>query len=90
MKTLRTTFVVLSAIMFAVGAGLIALWLVLDLHGFFKGTCQGAGFTLLVGSVFVAVRYARQGSKGGEPADWLPSRDGNGTTGWLPRGGERP
>lgn len=91
MKTPRAAFAALAALMFLIGAAVVALWLVLDLHGFFKGMCQGAGFMLLAGSVYIAVRYARKGSKGGETADWLPSRDGNGTSGWLPgRNGERP
>ena len=87
MKTQRAAFAVLAVLMFVIGAAVLALWLVLDLHGFFKGMCQGAGCMLLAGSVFIAVRYTRKG----KTADWLPSRDGNGTNGWLPgRNGERP
>ena len=90
MKTQRGVFAVLAALMFTVGAAVIALWLLLDLNGFFKGMCQGAGATLLAGSVFVALRYAGKGRRGAGPADWLPSRDGNGGTGWLPdRGRDR-
>ncbi len=92
MKTARTAFAVLALLAFAGGAGLIALWLLLDLDGFLKGMCQGAAFTLLALSAFVAIRSIRQGGKGGGSADWLPSRDGSGSTGWLPGrdGGERP
>ena len=92
MKTARTAFAVLALLAFAGGAGLIALWLLLDLDGFLKGLCQGAAFTLLALSTFVAVRSLHQGGKGGGSADWLPSRDGSGSTGWLPGrdGGERP
>lgn len=76
MRTFRIFTAVYAALMFLVGVGLFATWLLLDLHGFPKGLCQGAGGTLIVGSVYLAVTYVWRGTSDSSGKEyWLPSRD---------------
>ncbi|MCC3289775.1 hypothetical protein [Arthrobacter sp. zg-Y1110] len=76
MRTFRIFTAVYAAVMFLVGVALFALWLLLDLHGFPKGLCQGAGGALIVGSVYLAVAHVRRRSTDSSGREyWLPSRD---------------
>lgn len=76
MKSSRAVLALLAFLMLATGLGLIALYLVLDLDGFFKGMCQGAAFMLIVLSVYFGILCVRRhGPNSTQPSDWLPSRD---------------
>ncbi|MDM7991318.1 hypothetical protein [Arthrobacter sp. zg-Y877] len=76
MRTFRIFNAVYAAVMFLGGVALLAAWLLLDLHGFPKGLCQGGGFTLLVGSVYLAVTFVWRGNTDSSGIEyWLPSRD---------------
>ncbi|MCC9204310.1 hypothetical protein [Arthrobacter sp. zg-Y769] len=77
MRTLRIVTAVYAALMFLGGIALFATWLLLDLHGFPKGFCQGGGFALIALSVYLAVtQVVRRGNTDSSGTEyWLPSRD---------------
>ncbi|MCQ1986049.1 hypothetical protein [Arthrobacter sp. zg-Y844] len=76
MRTFRIFTAVYAALMFLVGVALFAIWLLLDLHGFPKGLCQGGGGALIVLSVYLAVTQVRRGNTDSSGTEyWLPSRD---------------
>lgn len=77
MKILRFHFTGLALVMLILGLGLGGVYFVLDLEGFLKGMCAGAAGVLIIGSVYIGVRYVwpGRGLNGFERATWLPSRD---------------
>ena len=76
MRMSHTFNAVYAAVMFLIGAALLAAWLLLDLDSFPNGFCLGGGLTLLLGSVYFAVMYVWRGNTDPTGTDyWLPSRD---------------
>ena len=79
MKTYRRYLVAMAAVFLLLGFVLGGMSLLLDLHSFFKGMCQGASVMLIVCGTYIGARHLWRGSAKRDDAGstWLPSRERN-------------